>query len=117
MADTDTYLDAVRRDLDAWEAAGEVAFLGADGPRRFAATQQEADRALDHFLQHRLEAFGTYEDAVLHDDPWMAHSLVSAPLIGAWLDRTTRRRAALAVNQVVLAGALAASGSAAKRIA
>src|SRR3954463_14652940 len=30
-------------------------------------------------------------------------TLVSAPLLGAWLDTTARRRAALAVNQVMLA--------------
>ncbi len=29
---------------------------------------------------HRLPAFGPYEDAMLADDPWMAHSLLSAPL-------------------------------------
>ncbi len=78
--------EGVRRDLDAWEASGEVSFVGVDGPRRFAATQDEADRALDHFLDQRLEVFGTYEDAVLHDDPWMAHSLVSAPLNLGLLD-------------------------------
>jgi deoxyribodipyrimidine photolyase-related protein len=77
---------AVRADLDVWEASGEVAFLGSDGPRRFAVTQDEAHRALEHFLEHRLEAFGTYEDAVLQDDPWMAHSLVSAPLNLGLLD-------------------------------
>src|SRR3954466_1561340 len=35
-------------------------------------------------------------------------TFVSAPLIGAWLDVHGRRRAAIAVNQVVLAGALVA---------
>jgi deoxyribodipyrimidine photolyase-related protein len=78
--------EEVRRDLDAWEASGEVRFLGADRPRRFAATQAEAEAAYEHFLEHRLEVFGTYEDAVLHDDPWMAHSLVSAPLNLGLLD-------------------------------
>jgi len=35
-------------------------------------------------------------------------TLLTAPLIGAWLDAHGRRRAAIAVNQIVLAGALAA---------
>jgi MFS family permease len=35
-------------------------------------------------------------------------TLVTAPLVGAWLDVHGRRRAAIAVNQVALAGALAA---------
>src|SRR5689334_5451082 len=34
-------------------------------------------------------------------------TLVTAPLIGAWLDVHGRRRAAIAVNQVAVAGALA----------
>ena len=77
--------EEVRRDLDRWEADG-VRFLGGDGPRRFAATPDEATRALRDFVEHRLEAFGTYEDAVLGGDPWMAHSLVSAPLNLGLLD-------------------------------
>src|SRR3954447_2237914 len=35
-------------------------------------------------------------------------TLVTAPLIGAWLDAHGRRRAAIALNQLVMAGALAA---------
>src|ERR1700750_2355775 len=35
-------------------------------------------------------------------------TLLSAPPLGAWLDRPGRRRAALAANQVILAGALLA---------
>jgi deoxyribodipyrimidine photolyase-related protein len=78
----------VRRDLDGWAADGRtgISFLGQDGPRRFAATPAEAQTAVADFLDHRLEAFGTYEDAVLADDPWMAHSLVSAPLNLGLLD-------------------------------
>ncbi len=69
----------VREDLDRWERDGDVEFTGEDGPRRFAVTRREALRALRHFLEHRLEQFGTYEDAMLRGDPWMAHSLLSAP--------------------------------------
>jgi deoxyribodipyrimidine photolyase-related protein len=77
--------EEVRRDLDAWEAEG-TGFLGDDGRRRFPATAAEAETAFGDFLAHRLEAFGTYEDAVLAADPWMAHSLVSAPLNLGLLD-------------------------------
>ena len=76
----------VRADLDAWERDGDVAFVGRDGPRRFAATRAEALAVLDHFVEHRLPAFGPQEDAVLEDDPWMAHSLLSAPLNLGLLD-------------------------------
>ncbi|QBR92241.1 cryptochrome/photolyase family protein [Nocardioides euryhalodurans] len=70
----------VREDLDRWERNGDVTFLGRDGPRRFPATRREALAALDRFVEHRLPHFGAHEDAVLEGDPWMAHSLVSAPL-------------------------------------
>jgi deoxyribodipyrimidine photolyase-related protein len=76
----------VREDLDRWEADGEVAFVGRDGPRRFAATRAEALAVLDHFVEHRLADFGAHEDAVLEGDPWMAHSLLSAPMNLGLLD-------------------------------
>jgi len=72
--------DEVRRDLDAWEADGAVSFVGSDGPRRFAASRAEALAALRRFVDHRLPAFGPHEDAMLRADPWMAHSLLSAPM-------------------------------------
>ena len=85
--------DQVRADLDAWEADG-VRFVGADGPRLFAATRAEALAALEHFVQHRLPTFGPYEDAVLSGDRWMAHSLLSAPLNLGLLDPLEVVRAA-----------------------
>ncbi|RKE16872.1 cryptochrome/photolyase family protein [Streptomyces sp. TLI_171] len=78
--------EEVRADLDRWERSGEVRFLGRDGPRRFAATREEAVRALEHFCTARLPRFGQWEDAMLHDDPWMAHSLLSVPLNLGLLD-------------------------------
>jgi deoxyribodipyrimidine photolyase-related protein len=75
----------VRDDLDRMAAEG-VRFVGEDGPRRFAVTAAEAGAALTHFLDHRLEAFGAYEDAMLAGDRWMAHSLLSVPLNLGLLD-------------------------------
>ena len=77
---------AARHDLDRWEREGHVTFLGADGPRRFAATRAEALAALADFVTHRLSGFGPHEDAMLSADPWMAHSLLSAPLNLGLLD-------------------------------
>jgi deoxyribodipyrimidine photolyase-related protein len=71
--------EGVRADLDQWEREG-IRFVGADGPRLFPATRAEALARLRHFVNHRLSAFGPYEDAMLADDPWMAHSMLSAPL-------------------------------------
>jgi len=67
----------VREDLDRLEREG-VRFVGEDGPRRFAATRAEALNALDDFVENRLPTFGRYEDAILTEDRWMAHSLLSA---------------------------------------
>jgi len=71
--------DEVRETLDRLEADG-VRFLGEDGPRRFAATRQEALAALDDFLEVRLGDFGPFEDAMLAGDSVMAHSRLSVPL-------------------------------------
>ncbi len=85
--------DEVRRDLDRWQREGLV-MVGEDGPRTFAATRAEALAALDDFIQHRLPIFGRYEDAVLTQDRWMAHSLLSAPLNLGLLDPREVVRAA-----------------------
>jgi deoxyribodipyrimidine photolyase-related protein len=68
--------EQVRADLDAME----LDTVGADGPRWFAVTADEARQALARFVEHRLDPFGPYEDAVLAGDPTMAHSLLSVPL-------------------------------------
>lgn len=78
--------EQVRRDLDRWEADGDVAFVGRDGPRRFAATRAEALAALHDFVENRLPTFGPYEDAILEGDASMAHSRLSAPMNLGLLD-------------------------------
>lgn len=84
---TEDDVDAeVRDDLDRWERDEGIETIGRDGPRRFPATRREALAALDHFVEHRLPHFGAHEDAILEGDPWMAHSLVSAPLNLGLLD-------------------------------
>ncbi|MDP1876325.1 MAG: cryptochrome/photolyase family protein [Actinomycetota bacterium] len=70
----------VRDDLDRWQRDGHVRFLGVDGPRRFGVTRDEALAILDRFITHRLPKFGPHEDAMLSGDPWMAHSMLSAPM-------------------------------------
>lgn len=76
----------VRAELDRMEASGEARFLGADGPRVFAATRAEALATLQDFLDHRLEFFGPFEDAAMPDDWSMAHSLLSVPMNLGLLD-------------------------------
>jgi deoxyribodipyrimidine photolyase-related protein len=67
----------VRADLDRWAGEG-IEFVGRDGPRWFPATRTEALERLHHFVEHRLALFGPYEDAMLRDDPLLAHSGLSA---------------------------------------
>ena len=67
----------VREDLDRWERDGLASFVGQDGPRWSAATHDEARKSLRQFVTHRLAAFGPHEDAMLTNDPWMAHSALS----------------------------------------
>ncbi len=69
--------EQVRADLDRWEADGDVAFVGDDGPRLFPVTREEALHRLRDFLDTRLGAFGPHEDAMLAGDRWMTHSLLS----------------------------------------
>ncbi len=64
------------RDLDEMD----LDTVGVDGPRLFAVTPAEAKRALSRFIEHRLPAFGRYEDAIMGDDWAMSHSLLSVPL-------------------------------------
>jgi len=67
----------VREDLDRWERDGLVRFVGEDRPRWAPVTRTEAEAALAHFVAHRLRDFGPTEDAMLAQDPWMAHSVLS----------------------------------------
>lgn len=76
----------VREDLDRWQAEGHVQLVGDDGPRRFSVTAEEAERALDDFIESRLNDFGPFEDAMLTGDWTMAHSLLSVPLNLGLLD-------------------------------
>jgi deoxyribodipyrimidine photolyase-related protein len=79
MPEEDEVDAEVRRDLDRWVADGDVSFVGDDGPRVFPATRDESLRRLRHFVRYRLPSFGPVEDAMLSGDPWMAHSMISAP--------------------------------------
>ena len=40
----------------------------------FAVTRDQALAVLDHFIAERLPLFGTYQDAMIADEPWMYHS-------------------------------------------
>ena len=43
----------------------------------YAVTRMQALQVLEKFIQERLIHFGTYQDAMVQDEPWMYHSHVS----------------------------------------
>lgn len=43
-------------------------------PFNFAVTADQAQQALQQFIQQRLAKFGDYQDAMLQGEPWMYHS-------------------------------------------
>jgi len=51
--------------------------FGTLRPFNFAVTRTQALCALDHFVKHLLEGFGDYQDAMLRDDQFLHHSLLS----------------------------------------
>ncbi|MEL7043873.1 MAG: cryptochrome/photolyase family protein [Pseudomonadota bacterium] len=44
---------------------------------RLAVTEEGAAEHFDWFLAHALDRFGTYQDALAEESPWMFHGLVS----------------------------------------
>jgi len=51
--------------------------FGEIEPFFFATTRKGAVSALAHFIDNRLADFGTYQDAMLENEPWMYHSHIS----------------------------------------
>jgi deoxyribodipyrimidine photolyase-related protein len=47
-------------------------------PFHFAVTRRQALRELDHFIQNILPSFGDHQDAMVTDEPFLNHSLLSA---------------------------------------
>ncbi len=45
---------------------------------RWPVTRDQAGRALDDFVEHRLRLFGKYEDAMWTEQPFLYHSLLSS---------------------------------------
>ena len=72
--------DAVTREV---LALVEARFAGHPGDLAafdWPVTPDEARRALDDFIAHRLPRFGEFQDAMWHDEPWLYHSRLAAAM-------------------------------------
>ncbi len=69
--------DAVTAEVLDLVAARFGANFGALHPFTWATDRAGALQALDHFITHSLAGFGDTQDAMLADDPVLAHSLLS----------------------------------------
>ena len=67
-------------------AADQLKSEGEDGPGVwtgdvvFPTTHEGAKKALERFVAKRLKQFGPYEDAVVEDEDFLFHSVLSAPI-------------------------------------
>lgn len=55
-------------------------------PFWFAVTREDAERALDSFIEHGLPRFGDYQDAMVTGEPFLYHSVIALYLNCGLLD-------------------------------
>ena len=60
--------------------------FGALTPFWFAVTHAQAEAAFDHFVETGLAGFGDYQDAMLRDEPFLYHAVISLYLNAGLLD-------------------------------
>lgn len=69
--------------LELVEASFDAHFGSLEG-FSYATTREEALQALDHFIEHALPSFGDYQDAMLRDNAFLYHAVLS-PYLNAGL--------------------------------
>lgn len=70
-------IDTITRDVLALVEERFREHFGELEPFYFAVTRDQALYCLKKFIDERLPYFGTYQDAMLQDEPWMYHSHIS----------------------------------------
>ncbi|WP_176247992.1 MULTISPECIES: cryptochrome/photolyase family protein [unclassified Sulfitobacter] len=69
--------DAITREVLDLVAARFGDHFGDLEPFWFATTRAEALQALDHFIEHALPRFGDYQDAMLNENQFLYHAVIS----------------------------------------
>ena len=72
--------DAITRDVLAMVAQRFAEHPGNLCQFDWPVTAAQAHEALHDFIEHRLVAFGAYQDAMWVDEPWLYHSRLAAAL-------------------------------------
>ncbi len=60
--------------------------FGSLRPFHYAVTAEQAERALESFVEKRLASFGDYQDAMRQDEPFLFHATIAAYLNLGLLD-------------------------------
>ena len=76
--------DAITRDVLALVAANFSDHFGTLDGFNFATTRDDALKALDHFITHALPRFGDFQDAMLTENKFLYHAVIS-PYLNAGL--------------------------------
>jgi deoxyribodipyrimidine photolyase-related protein len=76
--------DAITRDILTLVAQRFADHMGSLDHFHFAVTAEDAGRQQMHFLDEALPRFGDYQDAMMSDEPFLWHSILS-PYINAGL--------------------------------
>ncbi|MEL7498673.1 MAG: cryptochrome/photolyase family protein [Planctomycetota bacterium] len=84
LGEIPSLLKIKRDDFDS-EAQSYVEKKFADHPGSlnqlyYPTSHQDAKRWLQHFLKHRFERFGDYEDAIVEGESWLWHSVLTPAL-------------------------------------
>ena len=78
--------DAVTRDVLTLVERHFGDHFGALEPFWFAVTAEQAQAAFDHFVEQSLASFGDYQDAMLKDEPFLYHAVISLYINAGLLD-------------------------------
>ncbi len=78
--------DATTQEVLALVEARFADHFGDLTPFWFAVTAEEAEAALDHFIERALPSFGDYQDAMLADQRFLYHAVIGLYLNAGLLD-------------------------------